>query len=299
MNKIILVTGGTGYIGSNLIKELVNRGHKIIAIYNNSKPLRFDNNILWVKYDGSFSSLETIEGEIDIIVHLATMFTPKHSIELIDNMILSNILFGVHLLEFAKVRGIRNFINTSTYAQSIDHSEYNPQNFYTATKQAFEDIVKFYSDSGIVTNITLSLSDTYGPRDTRPKFINLVINAFGKNEVFNMSPGNQKINYVYIDDVVEAFCTAINLLLYEKIQKSKKFSVYGDESITLNELVKHITVILNEDLKTNPGFYPYRDREIMDPQPKFERIPNWYPKYKLADGINQIIQDNENIRNKN
>lgn len=297
MNRSILVTGGTGYIGSNLIQKLLSDGHKIIAIFNNSQPLYLDDNIHWVKYDGTFDSLGVINEEIDIIVHLATMFTPKHSVELIDNMILSNILFGVHLLEFAKVRGIRNFINTSTYAQSIDDREYNPQNFYTATKQAFEDIVKFYSESGIVNNITLSLSDTYGPKDSRPKFINLVIDALGKEEVFNMSPGNQKINYVYIDDVVDAFCTAINLLLLKKIQESKTFSVYGDESFTLNELVEHITVILNKDLKTNPGYYPYRDREIMDPQPKFERIPNWYPKYKLADGINQIIQDNENIKN--
>lgn len=293
----ILVTGGTGYIGSNLIDRLLSEGHNVWAIYNDTIPKSINDNLRWVKYNGRYDSLLKIDGEIDIILHLATLFSPKHSIDLIDKMISANILLGIHLLEYARESKIENFINTSTYAQSIDDNSYNPQNFYTSTKQAFEDILKFYTESGFVKNITLSLYDTYGPNDNRPKFINLVINALDKNEIFNMSLGNQEIRYVYIDDVIEAYCLAIELLKSNKILKSETFSVCGNESFTLNELVKHINIILEKNLITNPGFYPYRDREIMECKPKFPKIPGWLPKVNLEEGVKQIIRNNEYTRN--
>lgn len=297
MNNKVLITGGTGYIGSNLIKELLHRGFEIYALYNKTVPIQLDEKLHWIKYDGNFDSLLAINKKIDIIVHLATVFVPKHSTDLVDNILKTNIMLGVHLLEYAKENDIKKFINTSTYAQSIDESSYNPQNFYSSTKQAFDDILKFYTEADLLKSITLSLYDTYGPRDNRPKFINLVIDAFNKNEVFNMSPGNQTIRYVYIDDVVEAFCMSIELLLSDKVKKSTTYNVYGNESFTLNEMIKHICKVFDKDLKTNPGFYSYRDREIMDCKPKFDRIPNWFPKFDLEEGVKQIILQNENNRN--
>jgi CDP-paratose synthetase len=285
----LLITGGTGYIGKNLIIKLLNDGYKIYATYHNALPEIAHNNIVWIKYDGTINSLERIEIKIDIIIHLATNFSATHSINNVDSLIQSNILFGVHLLEFARINEINKFINTSTYAQTIDDSNYNPQNFYTSTKQAFEDILKYYTESGILKNITLSLSDTYGPNDKRPKFINLVLEAFDKQEIFNMSPGNQKINYVHIDDVINAFCLSIKILENNRIAKSEKFSVNSDETFTLNELIVHVSNILGKTICTNPGFYPYRQREIMNPIPQFQRVPMWKPKILLADGIRQII----------
>lgn len=298
MKTNVLITGATGYIGSNLVKKLVNDGGvHITAIYNNTVPNEKNRDITWVKYTGDYESLNVIEGEIDVIFHLATFFTPKHSTDAIGNMITSNILLGAHLLEFAKQNKINKFINTSTYAQSIDDSKYNPQNFYTSTKQAFEDILKYYTESGVIKNITLSLYDTYGPNDNRPKFINLVIDALDKDVPFNMSPGNQEIRYVYIDDVVNAYCIALDLLMENKIDKSETFSISGNESMTLNELVEYVSNTVGKKIETNPGFYNYRDREIMKCIPKFNKIPNWEAKVKLSEGIKQIIQNNENRRN--
>ncbi|MFG4004740.1 NAD-dependent epimerase/dehydratase family protein [Flavobacterium aquidurense] len=294
MSKRILITGGTGYIGSNLIDELLKKDFEVYALLNISNTNKLNDKLHFVKYDGTFESLLVIEVEIDIIVHLATVFVSNHSTQVVDSMFKTNILLGVHLLEFAKERGIKRFINTSTYAQSIDSSYYNPQNLYAATKQAFDDILKFYSETGTINSITLALYDTYGPRDNRPKFINLVIEAFKKDEIFNMSPGNQIIRYVYIDDVVNAFCMSIELLLSNSINKSITYNVYGDESFSLNEMITHLCEIFKIKLKTNPGFYKYRDREIMDCEPKYERIPNWIPNFNLEAGINQILLQNEN-----
>lgn len=287
--KNVLITGGAGYIGSNLIDKLLSKEFKVFALYNNNKSQNIDDNLYWIKYNGSFDSLAKIPQKIDIIVHLATFFSPKHSIDVIKNMINSNILLGIHLLEFAKENNIKSFINTSTYAQSVDKSAYNPQNFYAATKGAFESILKFYTESGVVNNITLSLHDTYGPNDTRPKFINLVLNNLNSDQKFSMSPGEQEIRYVYIDDVTEAFYLSIKLLFSNKISKSQTFSICGKETFTLKELVKHIGNIFGKKIETNLGFYPYRDREIMKCVPKFPKLPGWEPKTNIEQGIKQII----------
>lgn len=298
MKRHLLITGATGYIGSNLINRLVNEGGvHITALYHETKPSENKKDVIWVKYDGAYDSLNIIEGKIDVIIHLATFFKPNHSSKDISQMISSNILLGVHLLEFAKENGITKFINTSTYAQSIDDSNYNPQNFYASTKQAFEDILKYYTESGLVKNITLSLYDTYGPNDNRPKFINLVIEAIDKDIPFNMSPGNQEIRYVYIDDVIRAYCMSLDLLIENKIDKSETFSVSGEEAISLNELVEYVCNTTGKKIKTNPGFYNYRDREIMKCIPKFKKIPNWKAQVKLSAGIKHIIENNENRKN--
>jgi nucleoside-diphosphate-sugar epimerase len=124
----------------------------------------------------------------------------------------------------------------------------NPQNFYSSTKQAFESILKYYTESGFIKNITISLSDTYGPGDNRPKFINLVIEALDKDVVFNMSPGNQEIRYIHVDDVIEAYLVAIDLLFKNKINKSETYSVSGIEPMTLNELVSLVSEVVGKKI---------------------------------------------------
>ena len=285
---LILLTGSTGYIGTHLKNKLIKVGHQLICTYRNPLSITEDPNIEWLHYDSKLSSLTIVNRNIDIIIHLATFFSSKNDSALIDNMIFSNILFGTHLLELAKIKGIENIITTSSYTQSIDNLNYNPQNIYSATKQAFDDILKFYTESLIVKNITLSLSDVYGPNDPRPKFINLVLQS-SEGHSFKMSRGEQKIRYVFIDDVVEAYLVAINMLQNNLVKRSKTFSVFGKKSYSLKKLVEKICDVTKRNIKTDLGFYPYRNREIMNCQPRFKTLPNWTPKINLEQGIKKIL----------
>jgi nucleoside-diphosphate-sugar epimerase len=291
----ILLTGATGYIGSNLLNELVlNEQNNIICTYRNNYPELKFNNLKWIKYDGNISSLFKITCKIDIIIHLATFFSSKNDYNIIDEMISSNITFGVHILEFAIKNNIKFFVNTSSYAQSVDNMNYNPQNFYTSTKQAFEDILKFYTASKMVKCINISLSDVYGINDNRPKFINLLINSIiNKEEKFNMSPGHQNIRYLYVDDAVRAFISAIDLLFSNKINESETYSVYGAEDLTLLELVNIALEISGVNMIANAGYYPYRPREIIYNKPRFEKLPNWSPNININEGIIKLLNENK------
>lgn len=287
----ILVTGGTGYIGSNLVKSLLKEGHKVFLLKRkNSKILVNDERVIEVLYDGTYYSLEKINGKVDIIIHLATYFLVNHKTENIENLLNANILLGTHLLEYASKHDIKDFINTETYAESITGIEYNPQNLYSATKKAFKDILKYYVDSNKMKCISLVLSDTYGPNDVRKKFLNLVLEVLkSENNEFKMSPGEQEICYIYIDDVIRAYIEAIKLISKLEEKDLKTYSVFGNEILTLNSLVELLEGLYNKKLKIEKGFYSYRLREIMKFNYSYiERLPNWSPKISLKDGVKFI-----------
>jgi nucleoside-diphosphate-sugar epimerase len=293
-NKTILVTGASGFIGRNLIDRLSVTGAKLIAVIPSSEQVSLP--VETIPYDGSFESLlGPLSGRhVDFIVHLATLFLSNHKPEQISPLIDANVKFGNHLLELARQLKIPYFINTSTYFVFSTHEGYNPQNLYAATKYSFEAIMKYYEEVTGTIFVTLELTDNYGPGDSRPKFINLVIDAVRKNEVFRMSPGEQEICYLFVDDTVNAFITCMELLASGEISENSHFSVYADEVLRLKDLVALVADQMQVSLKTEAGFYPYRDREIMTYQPTFPRLPHWEPKVSLKEGIARIIAGNQN-----
>lgn len=287
----ILITGGTGYIGRNLVEAFLSKGDKVFFIRRETSINNIQHeNLVEIIYDGTYKSFEKIKEKIDIVYHLATCFLVNHKTENLEELINSNILFGTQLLEYMAKHSIRNFINTETYAESIAGEEYNPQNLYSATKMAFKSILKYYVDTYNMKAISLVLSDTYGPNDTRKKFLNLVLDALKSQDLnFKMSLGEQEICYIYIEDVVNAYLKSRDLISSQGIKELKTYSVFGNEILTLNNLVELLEKIFNKKLNIEKGYYPYRLREIM----KFnyahiERLPNWEPKISLKEGVKRI-----------
>ncbi len=290
-DKTILITGASGFIGSSLLKYLYDNEVNIIAVVHKTKNI--DLPIQTIEYDGSFESLSNslIDKEIDLVLHLATLFIANHKSDQISDIIDANIKFGAHILELTKQKKIPAFINTSTYATNFKHEGYNPQNFYAATKQSFFDLIKYYQETTNTVFITLEMTDTYGPGDTRPKFINLVLDAISNQQTFKMSLGEQEICYLYIDDAVNAFAHCIMLLIKNEIEINSSYSVYSNEVFQLIDLVSYVSELSGYTLETERGFYPYRDREIMTYKPTYPKLVGWESKVMLKEGIN-------NIRNK-
>lgn len=286
--KTVLVTGATGFIGKNLLNKLTSLDVHIIAVIHKTDSISLP--VEKILYNGTYQSLFSpiADRKIDFVIHLATQFLTNHKPDQISDLIDANIKFGTHLLEMTREKQIPYFINTSTYAEYYLHNGYDPQNLYSATKYCFEAIMKFYESVTKTLFVTLELTDTYGPGDSRPKFINLVIDAIKKQEVFKMSPGEQEICYLYIDDAVDAFIYCVCKMAENVIQKNEHFSVYSDETYKLKDLVALIATEMGVDLKVNAGFYSYRIREIMKFQPTFPKLPGWSGKVSIQEGLNLI-----------
>ena len=290
----ILVTGATGFIGQNLVKVLQAKNYEIHCIVRTHSDLSGINlKVKMFKYDENIDSLIEYftQENFDGVIHLASLFLVSHTKNDISNLISSNIKFGTDLLEACKETKIKWFINTGTFWQNYENESYNPVNLYAATKEAFEVIAKYYTQTSNLLFTTIKLNDTFGPNDTRNKVFNLWNKIAKTGEILEMSAGEQIIDISYIDDVVLAYEVLIaHLTSAQKEEfKNKTFAVKSSERMSLKELSKVYEEATNTRLNIKWGARPYREREVMNPWENGETVPSWKPKYTLKEAIQQTI----------
>ena len=248
-----------------------------------------------IVYDGSCESLVR-SGEFsdcDIVVfHLASMASYHCPNDKIGEMIASNVTFGAHLLEAMHHWGAINLVNTGTFWQFDQVRQYKPVSLYAATKEAFEDIVAYYVLRDTVRCTTLILFDVYGPNDPRKKILPLLNERARTGERLALSPGMQKMDMVYIADVVAAFKAAAARLLTGGVRSNslERYAVSSRVRVTLKELVATYEQVMGMTLNIEWGGINYREREVMEPwQPtKGDNLPGWRPQYDLLGGLTAI-----------
>lgn len=293
LNKI-LVTGGTGFIGSRVCKKLVELGYEISIICRESSNYKNINCIIdevdIFVYNNDINELINYFKirNFDLIIHFASSCIIDHNKDNIDFIIDSDIKFSIHILEAMRYSNCNRILNTSTYGQHYNNEIYNPCCLYAIMKKTFEDTLKFYNEDFDINYITLELFDTYGENDTRNKFLNLLQKHSINNIPLDMSNGEQILDLLYIEDVVSAYLIAIDML-FKNNGINKKYSLQSENRISLRDLVELYKKITNKHLNINYGARPYRKRELMIPWDKGEVLPNWKPKYSLQEGIKKVF----------
>lgn len=291
----VLLTGATGFIGSQLAKRLVLEGHAVSIIVRPTSQLDILQPILprvnVHVYDGSYASLlRAMEASQPVaVLHLASLFLAQHKAEDVARLMEANLNFPTQLLEAMSHCGVRELINTGTSWQHYESQVYNPVNLYAATKQAFEALLAYYVEANCFKVITLKLFDTYGPGDTRPKLFSLLRRAVRTGETLRMSPGEQLLDLVYIDDVLDAYLQAITRL--SSVRKAACYAVSNPSRVSLQKLVQTYGELVRRPLHVEWGGLPYRPREVLEPWIDFERVPGWHARVVLADGIVRMEQD--------
>jgi nucleoside-diphosphate-sugar epimerase len=293
IKKKALVTGATGFIGSHLVKRLIEDNwdvHIIIRKGSNLHLLKSVLSRLTVHYfDGKTQRLISIikHSKPNVVFHLASLFKAQHEAKDVGPLIQSNLLFATQLVEAMVENKVFAFVNTGTSWQHYKNESYDPVCLYAATKQAFETILKYYTEAYPLKVITLKLFDTYGPGDNRPKLFSLFHNAIKNKNSLLMSPGDQLIDIVFVSDVVDAFLLAANRILRHNI-KSEDYAVSSGKPITLQTLVRLYEHVTGIKIPIKWGARPYRFREVMKPWNIGRTLPGWRPKIKLIDGIKRI-----------
>jgi nucleoside-diphosphate-sugar epimerase len=290
----ILVTGATGFIGQNLVKQLLKKDYKVYCIVRkNSDISKIDEKAKVFRYDEKIDSLiEFFKTQhFDGLVHLASLFLVQHKTSDINQLLLSNIQFGTQLLEASKTSDVKWFINTGTFWQNYQNEDYNPVNLYAATKEAFETIAKYYTQTSNLIFTTIKLNDTFGKNDTRNKIFNLWAKIAKTGEVLEMSEGEQIIDISYIKDVVNAYEILIQHLNSNKAESfaNKHFVVTNTQKMSLKELSQLFEKVTNKKLNIKWGGRPYRQREVMIPWNKGETVPLWEQKFTLEEAIKRTI----------
>ena len=290
----ILVTGATGFIGSSLIRKLKS-DYEVYAIarLSSNKDFLIKNEIQYYVDNGKTEELLGFlnKEKFDGIVHLASLFLNQHSLKDIEALVDSNILFSTRLLQTAVTSGVKWFINTSTFWQHYQNKNFSPVNLYAATKQAFEDIARYYMETTNIGFVTIALNDTYGPGDTRPKLFTLWKDIAESGRALDMSPGEQEIDISYIDDVVDAYVKLISLLKFSELSeyKGKTYAVSSGERMSLRDIAKVFEKVSGKKININGGGKEYRKREVMKPWDLGEPVPGWKQKVTLEEGILKFL----------
>lgn len=292
MKRTAILTGATGYIGANLVKELLLQDWHIVLLVRRNTSFHYINDVknrvnIFVYNNDLNELIELFKNtKPDVVFHLASKVSIQHNTSEVDDILDSNIRFSTHLLEAMSESETANIISTGSSWQHFQNEHYNPVNLYAATKEAFAAILKYYTDAIDICAITLELFETYGPDDCRPKVLNLIKNIEKNKLCLEMSPGEQELNFVYIDDVVRAYIRASELLLGGRIGKmNKTYSVRSSETIKLREVVSLYETVNNVKLDIRWGGRAYRFREVMSVWDHGEILPGWTAEVKLKDGL--------------
>jgi len=291
-----LVTGATGFIGSRLAASLSRRGWEVHALARPSSDLspldRAGGEVEVHRHDGTVPGMSRVleRTRPDVVFHLASLFLARHRPEDVEPLVESNIAFPARLLEAMSASGVDRLVNAGTSWQHHLDRAYEPVNLYAATKQGFLDILAFYRATTALRTVHLSLFDTYGPGDPRPKLVPLLVRTAREGTPLAMSPGGQLIDLVFVDDAVSAFVMAGERLLEGKARRFEEWAVASGRPLSLRGLVALFEKVAGAPLPVEWGALPYRPREVMVPWRKGKPLPGWKPEVDLEEGLRRTIE---------
>lgn len=257
--KTILITGINGFLGSHLAKALSAEYNIVGLEYSLDNLFRIEN--LGFKIYSSKEDMEHIfkENAIVAVIHAATIYR-RNNIESIESLIKTNIQLPVRLYEFAEKYGCKVFLNTDTFFNNPEYNySYLPD--YTLSKKQVLEWLKLIMNKCKLIN--MKIFHMYGPYDAPNKFIPQMVSKLKNNvESIDLTPGEQTRDFIYIDDVVNAYNIVLknhNLIA----EQFKEFQVGTNESTTIKELLIILKKLTKSKTELNFGAIQYRTDEIL------------------------------------
>ncbi|MDR3243352.1 MAG: NAD(P)-dependent oxidoreductase [Elusimicrobiota bacterium] len=287
----ILVTGATGFLGSHIVKALLKNSHEIIILKRSFSDIcRIKDEINKVKhYDIDKEDLNAVfydNKDIDIIIHTAVNYGRKK--QTFPDVYESNVMFPFRLLDIACRNKVNQFINASSFSQSIMDINY-PIYPYLKSKRDFLSLGEIYSKNKKIKFIDFELQHLYGAFDSETKFIPFIINSCINNIfVLKLTKGEQEKDFIYIDDVIEAYMEIINCCCKDYY---KKYYIGTGKSISIKQAVETIKKLTASKTKLNFGALPYNKGEMMrvNADISLNSTLNWKAKTEFNAGILKVI----------
>ncbi|ABS40365.1 GDP-mannose 4,6-dehydratase [Clostridium botulinum] len=297
----VLVSGGAGFIGSNLVDKLINLGHNVCIIDNlstgninnvNKKAQLYINDIL----DPNVSKIFEKE-KFDIVYHLAAQIDVQKSI--------TNPIFDSNVNVCGTINIINNCVNYnvkkivySSSAAVYGHPEYlpideghgiRPISYYGLSKYTAEEYIRVFSNLNNLDFTILRYANVYGIRQD-PKGEGGVISTF-MNSLFKKQPlyifgdGSALRDYIFVEDIVDANIAALSS------GGKERFNIGTGVYTSVKELAENMIDII--DLKSNIEYASARKGDIANSYfniSKAKNKLNWIPKFSLKDGLKKTIE---------
>ena len=294
-----LVTGGAGFIGSNLVDQLVKKKHKVIVLDNFNTGRRSNlshqvkKNLKIIKVDVSNSKhLDRHFKGVDYVFHLAGIADIVPSIENPDKYFKSNVVGTLNVVQAAKKANIKKFI----YAASAscygipdkfpikENAKINLMYPYALTKWQAEELIMHWAKIYNFPAISIRFFNAYGPRSRTSGAYGAVFGVFLAQKLANkpltiVGNGNQTRDFIHVYDLVNGI---IKAALSKKI--GKIYNIGGGEEIKINKIAKLIGGKIIH-IPKRPG---EPNRSLADIT-KIKKDLNWQPKIKIEEGVKKLL----------
>ncbi|MDC3071555.1 dTDP-glucose 4,6-dehydratase [Candidatus Pelagibacter sp.] len=307
--KKIIVTGGLGFIGSNLIELLIKKNYKVLNIdkvtyssnFYNNKDFVSSKNYKFIKCDIKDKKIKKIlfKYKPNCIFNLAAETHVDRSIDNPENFINSNIVGVYNLLENFKVYSKKynsRLIHISTdevygdilTGRSSEKYPYQPSSPYAASKAASDHLVSSYVRTYKIPAIVTNCSNNYGPKQHPEKLIpKLIYNILNNKPLPIYGKGKNSREWIYVKDHCEAL-----IKIYLRGRVGEFYNIGSNKNLNNLEVCKKlITVskkIINVGKKVKITFVkdrPGHDIRYALNSDKIKKNLGWYPKTNFKKGI--------------
>ncbi len=298
----ILVTGGAGFIGSNVADRFIQDGHKVVIIDNLSTGVKANLNkkAKFYKVDIRSAVIDKIfeREKPDILCHYAAQIDVRKSTNdpIFDAEV--NIIGSLNLFNASVKHKVKKIIFASTGGAIYGEQDYypadenhpaNPVSPYGVAKLAIEKYLHFYKEVYGINFVALRYANVYGPRQN-PFGEAGVVGIFterllgGKKAIIN-GDGKQTRDFVFVEDVVESNVLAL------KYPKSDIFNIGTGIETDVNRIFRTLDEKIGSGQKElhGPAQLGEQQRSVLECL-KAKRVLKWKPKYNLEEGIAKTVE---------
>lgn len=294
MKTKILVSGGTGFIGYHIAKKCVSLNWSV-TILSSKKPskIRYLKKAKYIKCNiiEKKNIQKKLKNNFDYVVNLAGYVNHIEK----KKTFMSHYNGSKNLANYFAKKNIKSFVQISSGAEygnlKSPHNEnsecYPASNYGRAKYFATKHLLNLYKKNKFPCTI-LRLYQVFGPKQDQNRFIPVVIKNSLSNKVFNVSAGNQKRDFLYVDDVV----SAVIKCLTNKKSKGEIFNVGYGKALEIKKIFLLIVKICKGGTPTY-GRINLRQEENLITYPsinKIKRLLKWKPKYIFFDALEKTIK---------
>ena len=296
-----LVTGGAGFIGSNLVDHLVKLGHQVIVLDNLltgrlSNLTQVKNKIEFVNVDltNSKNDISQYFKNVDWVFHLAGLADIVPSIKNPDNYFQTNVQGTLNILEESRKAKIKKLIyaaSASCYGipekyPTNEESKIDPQYPYALTKFIGEQLVIHWAKVYHMPNISLRFFNAYGPRSRTTGAYGAVFGVFlaqklAEKPLTIVGDGTQTRDFIHVFDLVDVMTKAA-----ENGKNGDVYNVASGQETSINSIAE---IIGGNKVKIpkRPG---EPDRSLADIS-KVKAHFNWKPKITINEGVKMLLKN--------
>ena len=312
-DSVVLITGGAGFLGCNLIHRLLDLGCKKIYVIDNLSSgnkqfLPIDQRVIYKYCDiSNFEKCNSVvENDIDYVFHLAAHFANQNSVDFPISDIYTNIIGTTNILKICQSRNIKKLIYTSSSCvygnQEIMDEQanvYPTETPYAINKLCSEMYVKYFAEIYNVPTLSVRIFNTFGPYELPGPYRNVIPNFISKallgEDITITGTGNEIRDFTYVNNTLDLMIK----MCESDIIDGSVYNAGTGRDISINYLTKKIIEFTDSKSKIK-----YIDRRNWDTVTNrvsditlSKAVFGYEPTYKFEEGLLETINWIKHVRN--